>query len=143
MGERTKPAGEVKKPDECPPFEVAIEELVTIVNRLEEGTLGLAESIEAYERGVGLLKQCYGQLRTAERKIELLSGVDAQGNPITVDFDDEATLAAQEKSGARSRKRSAQAASTTASAPQNTPEESEGESPGQTDGNVDERPLLF
>ena len=46
---------------------------------LEEGRLGLAESLGRYEEGIKLLKQCYTQLEQAERRIELLTGFDAGG----------------------------------------------------------------
>ena len=42
---------------------------------------GLNESLERYEEGVKLLRQSYELLQRAERRIELLSGVDAEGNP--------------------------------------------------------------
>jgi exodeoxyribonuclease VII small subunit len=54
-----------------------------------------------------LLKQCFGLLEGAERKIELLSGLDAAGNPVAVPFDDESSLARDEKKETRSRRRSA------------------------------------
>ena len=41
--------------------------------------MGLSESLAQYETGIGYLKYCYGQLREAERRIELLSGVDEDG----------------------------------------------------------------
>ena len=37
--------------------------------------------------GVALLKQCYGQLRQAEQRIQELVGVDEEGNPLTKPFD--------------------------------------------------------
>lgn len=90
--------------DECPSFEAALASLEQIVHDLEEGQLGLAESLTRYEGGVKLLKQCFGLLENAERKIELLTGVDAAGNPVTRPFDDEATIAAGGSDGPRSRR---------------------------------------
>jgi hypothetical protein len=46
-------------------------------------------------------------LEGAERKIELLSGFDAAGNPVAAPFDDESSLARDEKRETRSRRRSA------------------------------------
>lgn len=90
----------------CPPsFEQALEQLEHIVHQLEEGEIGLAEALDHYEKGIGLLKQCYGLLERAERRIELLSGIDAAGNPITEPFTDEATLALDEKSQNPGRRR--------------------------------------
>ncbi|OHB82275.1 MAG: exodeoxyribonuclease VII small subunit [Planctomycetes bacterium RBG_16_64_12] len=66
-----------------PSFEEALEQLEATVHQLEEGEIGLNESLKQYEKGVNLLRRCYDLLRAAERRIEFLSGVDAQGNPIS------------------------------------------------------------
>lgn len=92
---------------DCPTFEGALENLETIVHELEEGQIGLADALARYEEGVKLLRQCFGLLEGAERKIELLSGFDAGGNPVAVPFDDESSLARDEKGEARSRRRAA------------------------------------
>ena len=72
-------------------FEQSLKRLEEIVHSLEEGDLGLNEALERYEEGVKLLRQSYDLLQKAQRRIELLSGVDAEGNPITTPFDDTAT----------------------------------------------------
>ncbi len=77
-------------PDQ-PGFEQSLKRLEEIVHLLEEGDVGLNEALERYEEGVKLLRQAYDLLQRAERRIELLSGVDAEGNPITQPFDDTAT----------------------------------------------------
>jgi len=89
-----------------PTFEASLDELESIVAKLEGGQLGLAESLEQYERGVQHLKSCYDQLSTAERRIELVSQVDASGKPQTEAFDDEASASLDEKGAARHRRRS-------------------------------------
>jgi len=48
------------------PFERAIEELESIVKRLEEGKVPLEESITIYERGEALKRRCEELLRQAE-----------------------------------------------------------------------------
>lgn len=73
-------------------FEAALTRLEEIVHLLEEGDVGLNEALERYEEGVKLLRQSYDLLQKAERRIELLSGVDAEGNAITQPFDDTATF---------------------------------------------------
>lgn len=90
--------------DREPCFEEALEALERIVHDLEEGRIGLAESLSRYEEGVKLIKQCHSLLEHAERKIELLTGVDASGNPISEPFDDEATHSATESAAPRSRR---------------------------------------
>ena len=82
-------------------FEDALKRLEQIVHCLEEGEVGLEESLERYEEGVKLLRQSYDLLQRAERRIELLSGLDAEGNPITQPFDDSATFQAGETTGKR------------------------------------------
>jgi len=79
-------------PGEKPNFEEALEKLEGIVQALEEGEIGLSEALDRYEQGVKLLRRAYDLLEHAQRRIELLSGVDAEGNPISRPFDDRATL---------------------------------------------------
>ena len=54
-------------------FEDALEELKSIVSRLEAGEGKLDEAIEAYERGAALKRHCDGKLREAQEKIEKIS----------------------------------------------------------------------
>lgn len=86
-------------------FEQSFTKLEQIVRQLEEGQLGLSESLARYEEGVGYLRLCHQMLREAERKIALLTGVDAEGNPVTEPFDD-APLTLEEKQKSRARRRS-------------------------------------
>jgi len=85
-----------KKPARTSPaeldFEQIAERLEQIVRRLEEGELGLSESLQYYEEGVKLLRRAYRLLEKAERKIELLSGIDEQGNPVTTPFEHSASF---------------------------------------------------
>ncbi len=94
----------VAKSDES--FEEALSELESVVTDLESGELGLAESLDRYEQGVQRLKRCHGTLEEAQRRIELLSGVDADGNPVTTPFEHSAE-GADAPTGSRSRKRTA------------------------------------
>jgi exodeoxyribonuclease VII small subunit len=98
-----------KKPtsrEECvASFEHSLEALEMIVAELESGKLGLAEALARYEQGVNHLKGCQQLLERAERKIELLSGVDADGNPIARPFDEGDIESLEEKAAARGRRR--------------------------------------
>lgn len=87
-------------------FEEALEKLEQIVTELEDGRLGLDESLARYEQGVSHLTQCHQLLQNAERKIALLSGVDEQGNPLTAPFDDDEEMSLEQKAEARARRRS-------------------------------------
>jgi exodeoxyribonuclease VII small subunit len=68
-------------------FEEMLAELESVVHDLEAGDVSLEQALARYERGVTLLKQCYGQLQSAEQKIFLLNGESADGKPITQPFD--------------------------------------------------------
>jgi exodeoxyribonuclease VII small subunit len=125
------------KSDESPGFEASLAELEKIVHELEEGQIGLEESLARYEQGVKLLRRCHGLLSKAERRIELLSGVDADGNPVTQPMDDESgTL--EEKAASRSRRR-------TATSTKKTKTDRLGEEPNSLDDgdDVDEPGTLF
>jgi len=61
-------------------FEKAIDELETIVKRLEEGKVPLEESVAIYERGEALKKRCEELLRQAEARVEKIT-LDAGGRP--------------------------------------------------------------
>jgi exodeoxyribonuclease VII small subunit len=61
-------------------FERAIEELETIVRRLEEGKVPLEESVAIYERGEALKRRCEELLRQAEARVDKIT-TDATGQP--------------------------------------------------------------
>lgn len=63
------------------PFERAIEELESIVKRLEEGKVPLEESVAIYERGEALKKRCEDLLRQAEARVEKIT-LDPSGKPM-------------------------------------------------------------
>ena len=53
-------------------FEVAMEELESIVEQLESGDLSLEDSLAAFEKGVTLVKYCNQKLNEVEKKVEVL-----------------------------------------------------------------------
>lgn len=57
-------------------FEEALEQLETIAEQIEQGKIGLEESINQYERGMALVKQCRHILSKAEHKIQQLQKRD-------------------------------------------------------------------
>jgi exodeoxyribonuclease VII small subunit len=61
-------------------FERAIEELETIVKRLEDGKVPLEESVAIYERGEALKRRCEELLRQAEARVEKIT-LDGSGKP--------------------------------------------------------------
>ena len=54
-------------------FEAALAELETLVRGLEQGRIGLDDSIAAYERGTVLKRHCAEKLKAAELRVEQLS----------------------------------------------------------------------
>lgn len=64
----------VKKADqENQDFESGLKELENLVHALESGELPLNESLQKFERGVELYKNCRVTLDQAEKKIKILS----------------------------------------------------------------------
>lgn len=62
-------------------FERAMEELETIVKRLEEGKVPLEESVAIYERGEALKRRCEDLLRQAEARVDKIS-TDSSGRVV-------------------------------------------------------------
>lgn len=82
-------------------FEEALNQLESIVRRLEQGGGPLETALEDYEQAIGLMKVCHKQLTVAERRIEILSGVDVDGNPIVEEVDEASELSAADGSQPR------------------------------------------
>ena len=59
---------------QTPGFEQAVTELEQVVNQLESGQLPLDAALDAYQRGVTLLRQCRATLDAADRRILQLEG---------------------------------------------------------------------
>src|SRR5947208_17135568 len=59
-------------------FERALEELESIVKRLEDGKVPLEESVAIYERGESLKRRCEELLRQAEARVDKIT-TDANG----------------------------------------------------------------
>lgn len=62
------------------PFEAALAELESIVDRLEKGAVSLEDSIKLYERGEALKAHCDQLLKNAEMRIEKIN-LSAEGQP--------------------------------------------------------------
>ena len=72
-------------------FESSLEELERIVRQLEQGELTLEKSLELFEQGVKLSRDCQERLSQAERRIEILMR-DNQGRASVRPFDPESEL---------------------------------------------------
>jgi exodeoxyribonuclease VII small subunit len=74
-------------------FESSLEELERIVRQLEQGELTLEKSLELFEQGVKLSRDCQERLSQAERRIEILMR-DNQGRASVRPFDPDSELSA-------------------------------------------------
>lgn len=122
-------------PEGGPNFEETLARLEGIVGRLEDGEVGLAESLAAYEEGVKHLRQCHQLLERAERRIELLTGFDAEGNAIRQPFDEEDAASLEQKAANRGRRRTANDAGKTG--------RERGKPPAEEAGDMDDSARLF
>ena len=66
-------------------FESSLEALEQIVRQLEDGDLPLEKSLELFEQGIRLSRECQERLGQAERRIEILLR-DSQGRPTIKEF---------------------------------------------------------
>lgn len=69
-------------------FEASLAALEKIVRELERGDLPLEKSLELFEQGVKLSRDCQERLNQAERRVEVLLR-DTEGRPVLSAFDDE------------------------------------------------------
>lgn len=66
-------------------FEESLGELDTIVQNLEQGDLGLEESMALFERGLKLSQLSQEKLQSAEQKVQIL--LNNNGQQQLTDFD--------------------------------------------------------
>ena len=59
-------------------FEESMKKLETIVEELENGNLNLDESVQKFEDGMKIAKQCNNMLEDAEKKITILLENDGE-----------------------------------------------------------------
>lgn len=67
-------------------FAATVEQLESLVERLESGALSLEDSLSAFERGIRLTREAQQRLDEAELKVRALSE-DTQGRPAMEPFD--------------------------------------------------------
>lgn len=60
------------KPKRPPDFEKSLQELETLVERIERGDLPLDEALKAFERGVALTRECQSALAAAQSRVDIL-----------------------------------------------------------------------
>lgn len=64
-------------------FEKALDELESLVERMEQGESSLEDSLKDFERGIELTRQCQAALAEAEQKVQILLKKD----DVPTDFD--------------------------------------------------------
>ena len=77
MSDRNTDATASSAPSDTDPdpidFEAALAELEDLVTQMEAGSMGLEESLAAFERGIKLTRECQAALRSAELRIKALT----------------------------------------------------------------------
>jgi exodeoxyribonuclease VII small subunit len=79
----------MKSPEAAAPFEQSLKRLGEIVEKLEGGDLGLEDSLSLFEEGVRLARLAQQKLDAAERRVEELLSVDAEGKPMVRELETE------------------------------------------------------
>lgn len=59
-------------------FEENLKQLENIVAELEKGELSLEDSIAKFEKGIKVSKECNSKLEDAEKRINILLGLEEQ-----------------------------------------------------------------
>jgi exodeoxyribonuclease VII small subunit len=60
----------------------SLDSLEALVERMESGELTLEESLQAFEQGVKLTRECQQALSQAEQKVRILLEQDPQAEPV-------------------------------------------------------------
>ena len=78
-----------KKEAKVEGLEKSLEELETLVERLESDELPLTEALKEFERGVKLTRDCQKTLKDAEQTVEILlkKTADSDAEPFEPDTD--------------------------------------------------------
>ena len=77
-----------EKSENLPGFEKSLEELETLVERLESGDLSLDESLKQFKRGVELTRHCQAVLEKAQQTVEQLLDVEDESTAVPLDTRD-------------------------------------------------------
>lgn len=65
-------------------FEQSLQQLEALVTDMEKGDLTLEESLQAFEAGIKLTRECQARLTEAEQKVQLL--LEEQGQLVAQPF---------------------------------------------------------
>jgi exodeoxyribonuclease VII small subunit len=67
-----------KKKAESLTFEQSMQELETLVSKMEQGDLPLEEALQSFERGIQLARHSEQKLKDAEQKVQILTSQNGQ-----------------------------------------------------------------
>ncbi|MCB1644335.1 MAG: exodeoxyribonuclease VII small subunit [Pseudomonadales bacterium] len=70
------------------PFEESLARLEGLVSRMEAGDLSLEESLQTFEEGIKLTRECQQALAAAEQKVALLLEENGQTKAVPFDADE-------------------------------------------------------
>jgi exodeoxyribonuclease VII small subunit len=78
-----------KKKEQSINFENALEQLEELVSAMEKGELSLEESLQAFEKGIKLTRECQTALRSAEQKVQVLINADGTTEDFEIEQEDD------------------------------------------------------
>jgi exodeoxyribonuclease VII small subunit len=67
-----------RKKAESLTFEQSMQELETLVSKMERGDLPLEDALQSFERGIVLARQSQQKLKDAEQKVQILTTENGQ-----------------------------------------------------------------
>jgi len=68
-------------------FEKKLDQLESLVDNMEKGTLSLEDSLKAFEDGIKITRECQQALKAAELKVEMLTKGSDKAEPFDSDND--------------------------------------------------------
>ncbi len=78
-------AAAMPRKTKTPDFETNLAELETLVTQMEQGDLSLEQSLQAFEQGIRLTRECQQTLNQAEQKVQVL--IEQNGAVEAIDFE--------------------------------------------------------
>ncbi|HAJ76583.1 MAG TPA: exodeoxyribonuclease VII small subunit [Gammaproteobacteria bacterium] len=70
-------------------FEQALEDLEELVSAMEQGDLSLEDSLQAFEKGIKLTRECQTALKNAEQKVQVLINENGKTEELEFEADDD------------------------------------------------------
>ena len=64
---------------------MALQELEALVSSMEDGELSLEESLQAFEKGIKLTRECQTALKNAEQKVQVLLNENGDTEELNLD----------------------------------------------------------